>query len=187
MHTSSSSLYRVYLDNFDQLQKVSRDLAALLEGKPTAQTLALRASYEQWGLPRHPKKEVVAQTKAEVQGAIVDGKAGKAWPKPQKIGIYVALALELLRRGVATQREMQVVAGGFVYFAMFRRPLLCALNSIWTFIEGFKKLPPVVRLGIPDLVRLELVRFCSLFPLARMDFRVGFSPVVSATDASDLR
>ena len=184
-HTSSSSLYRVYLDNFDQLQKVSRDLAALLEGKPTAQTLALRASYEQWGLPRHPKKEVVAQTEAEVQGAIVDGKAGKAWPKPQKIGIYVALALELLRRGVATQREMQVVAGGFVYFAMFRRPLLCALNSIWTFIEGFKKLPPVVRLGIPDLVRLELVRFCSLIPLARMDFRVGFSPVVSASDASE--
>lgn len=184
-HSWSPSLFRVYLDNFDQLQKVDRRLAGLLEGQPSAQTLALRAGYEHWGLPRHPKKAVISQSRAEIQGAIVDGKAGKAWPKPQKVAVYVALALELLRRGVATQREMQVVAGGFVYFAMFRRPLLCSLNGVWCFIESFKKLPPVVRMPIPDLVKLELVRFCSLIPLARMDFRVGFSPIVSASDASE--
>ena len=41
---------------------------------------------------------------AEVQGAVLDGRLGIAYPKPAKVGLYVSLALELVRRGVATQR-----------------------------------------------------------------------------------
>ena len=92
-------------------------------------SLIARQAYAEANLPRHPKKSVCQQTKAEVHGAIVDGVLGIAYPKPQKVGLYSGLALELLRRGVATQREMQVVCGGFVYFCLFRRPLLSALTQ----------------------------------------------------------
>ena len=183
--TCSSSMFRVYLDNFDEIRKVDTRLASLVEGKPSDYNLAVRAAYEKWKLPRHPKKAVESALIAEVQGAVVDGKKGKAWPKPSKVGVYVVLALELLRRGAATLRELQVVAGGFVYFSMFRRPLLCSLNAIWQHMEKMKHEPPVVRLPIPSLVQLELARFCTLVPLARMDFRLGVSGMVTASDASN--
>ena len=123
-------------------------------------------------------------SKAEIQGAIFDGQKGLAYPKPPKVHLYVQLALELLKRGQATQREMQVVCGGFVYFCLFRRPLLSALNAVWRFIEGFKAHPPVIRLALPQEVVVELVRFIALVPLARMDFRLVCQGDVTCSDAS---
>ena len=77
-----------------------------------------------------------------------------------------------------------MVCGGFVYFCLFRRPLLSALNACWRFIESFKAEPPVVRLLIPREVVLELTRFCALVPLARLDFRIACMGDVTASDAS---
>eukprot|EP00435_Cladocopium_sp_Y103_P019508 s2655_g4.t1 len=182
--THSSEVFRIYLDNFDVVKKVDPSTAALVEGTPGLLSLVARQAYSEAQLPRHPKKSACQQRRAEVQGAILDGDLGVAYPKPAKVALYVGLALELLRRGAAAQREMQVVCGGFVYFCLFRRPLLSALNAVWKYIESFKGEPPVVRLALPTPVRLELVRFCGLLPLARMDFRLGCQGMVTASDAS---
>jgi len=123
----------VYLDNYDQLEVVDSQLAAVLKGEPSAEVLALRQEYEAVGLPRHPKKAVTRELRAEVQGALVLGDVGVALPKPSKILQYILLCFELLRRGECKLRELQVVVGGFVYFCLFRRPLLCALNQVWRF------------------------------------------------------
>ena len=180
----AKDLYRIYLDNFDVITKADPETASLIEGQPGLMSLIARQAYSEANLPRHPKKSVCQQSKAEVQGAIVDGNLGIAFPKPPKVALYVSLALELVRRGNSTQREMQVVCGGFVYFCLFRRPLLSALNAVWKFIEDFSHLPPVVRLPMPPMVQLELVRFCGLVPLARMDFRLSCMGRVTASDAS---
>ena len=182
--TSSKECYRVYLDNFDVIRKVDPATAALVEGEPGTLSLIARQAYTNANLPRHPKKSVCQAQKAEVQGCILDGGAGIAYPKPQKVALYTCLALELLRRGAATQREMQVVCGGFVYFAMFRRPLLSALNAVWRFIDSLSAQPPVVRMVLPPEVRLELASFCALVPLARLDFRLKVGGRVTASDAS---
>ena len=68
--------------------------------------------------------------KAEVQGGWLDGEAGIASPKGEKVLKYARLACELLIRGRASQKELQIVGGGFVYIAMFRRPLLAGLNAL---------------------------------------------------------
>ena len=182
--SSSKECYRIYLDNFDVIRRCDPDTAALVEGEPGLMTLVARQAYANAGLPRHPKKAVCQVSKAEVQGCILDGQQGIAYPKPQKVVLYVSLALELLQRGVANQREMQVVCGGFVYFCMFRRPLLSALNAVWRFIDSLNGEPPVVRLPLPPEVRLELARFCALVPLARLDFRLQVAGRVTASDAS---
>ena len=140
-----------------------------------------RQAYAEARLPRHPKKTIGQGKKAEVQGAIAEG---IAYPKPQKIGLYVGLALELVNRAFATQREMQVVCGGFVYLCLFRRPLLTALNAVWRFIEEGKKNHPVVRMPLPPNVVQELVRFCCLAPLARMNFRLLCQGRVTTSHAS---
>ena len=49
--TSSHSLFRVYLDNFDQLSKVDRKTAELISGEPSEMVESLRGAYKDAGLP----------------------------------------------------------------------------------------------------------------------------------------
>lgn len=122
---------------------------------------------------------------AEIQGAIVDGSRGLAYPKPEKVMKHCQLACYLLATGKCTQRQAQVIGGGFVYLAMFRRPLLGSMNALWKFIMEFEKYPPVVSLGIPQDVGEEIARFIGLSPLSVVDFRQNLSCCVTASDASE--
>lgn len=96
--------------------------------------LALRQEYEYWDIPRNKKKAVSRSTLAEVQGAQVDGNLGVAYPRESKLLKYVAATLSVMELDKVTQRQMQVVCGGLVYVAMFRRQLLGCLNAVWQFI-----------------------------------------------------
>ena len=177
-------LFRIYLDNFDELQKVDKKLAEALEGTPSRVALAVREAYEAAGLPRHPKKSTQQELQAEVQGAWVDGVQGSVSAKPSKVARYLALVLELLERGSATQRELQVVGGGLVYVSMFRRPLLCGLNQIWQAIVAFPEGHAKTRRALSPGVVAELARFVGMVPLAFMNLRAGYGDVVTASDAS---
>lgn len=148
------------------------------------QILAVRQTYQEWGVPRHPKKGVARALRAEVEGPLALGDVGVVVPKPQKICQYLCLGMELLRRGSCTLKELQIVAGGLVYLAMFRRPLLCALNVVWVFTQRLKVVPPVVRLSVPPKVRLELFRFLASVPLAQMSFRALPWGQATCSDAS---
>ena len=179
-----TDLFRVYLDNFDQLEVCDKALAQHIAGTTSSQVERLRETYEEMGLPRHPKKAVARQVRAEVQGSLILGDEGIAIPKPQKILQYLWLGLQVLAQGECKLKELQVVLGGFVYFTSFRRPLLSCLNESWRFVEELKSFPPVVRLPLPNKVVVELVRFLCLIPLAQMSFRPSFSPTVTCSDAS---
>ena len=183
--SSSRNLFRIYLDNFDELRKVNRGMAEAIEGKVTPLVAGLREEYLEWGIPRHPKKSVAQRKVAEVQGAIVDGDRGTASPKPDKVLKYVQLGCELLAAGKSTVKQAQVVGGGFVYLAMFRRPLLGGLNAIWRFITSFSGLPPFIQQPLPGDMAAEIARFVGLVPLAYMDFRCDISSRVTASDASE--
>ena len=178
------NLYRVYLDNFDQLQKVDRETATLISGSPSELVQQVRECYAEMQLPRHPKKTVEQSLSAEVQGAWVDGEQGTITAKPSKVAKYVRLALELVGRGKASQRELQVVGGGFVYIAMFKRPLLSSLNQIWRSIVEGNGESPHVRHTIRREVLVELVRFIGLIPLSFINIRGTFDEEVTASDAS---
>ena len=183
--TSSNPVHRIYLDNFDQLEKISAESAAGLKGQISPLVVGLREEYLTSNIPRHPKKGVSRQSIAEVQGAIVDGIKGIAFPKVEKIAKYAHLGRLLLEQGEATQRQMQIVGGGFVYIAMFRRPLLGALNHIWDFIVACEGNPPFIKFQLSPEVFHEVERFLGLIPLAYMDFRGCVSPHVTASDASE--
>ena len=136
----------------------------------------LRECYAREGLPTHPKKTVQQELGAEVQGAWLDGEGGKLNAKPAKIAKYVRLALELVGRGKASQRELQIVGGGFVYIAMFNRPLLSSLNHIWRMIVEAEDGSPTLRRWLKREVMVEVVRFIGLCPLSFMSFRGPLTP-----------
>lgn len=133
--TSASSTFRVYLDNYDHLERVSRPFALMFQGQASLEVKELHKAYEAVNLPIHPKKMVNRELIAEVQGALVDGEKGQVLAKAAKVARYVGLALQVLRVGRATQRELQVVGGGLVYVAMFKRPLLCSLNALRAIVD----------------------------------------------------
>ena len=118
------SLWRVYLDNYDLLEKVEATKMVEIEGTVAAPVLALREQYEVWGVPRNIKKAAERKVFAEVQGAMLDGERGIAFPRESKLLKYVGAALRLCSQKYVSQRQMQVVCGGLVYMAMFRRLLL---------------------------------------------------------------
>eukprot|EP00438_Fugacium_kawagutii_P010455 Skav232993 [mRNA] locus=scaffold387:64192:70081:+ [translate_table: standard] len=184
VHSNAPLVFRVYLDNFDQLQRVNRSMALLLQGKPSPVVQQLRTAYEEAGLPRHPGKSVQQEWLAEVQGALVDGAAGQVCAKPSKFVRYLCLVLQVVGSGRASQKELQVIGGGLVYLCMFRRPLLCSLNALWTCIVQLEGRPRTLRVLLPKVVIRELVRFVGLVPLAYMNLRSKFVDTVSASDAS---
>lgn len=182
--TSSDTPWRVYLDNYDLLEKVEATGMSQVEGSCAPGVLALRQEYERWGVPRNEKKAVQRSARAELQGAIVDGVKGVAYPKESKLVKYLGMAWRLAHEPGGTQKQWQVTCGGLVYFSMFRRPLLGLLNAVWRHIESFSG-SPTPWLATPDDCRLELLRFVGSLPLARLDFRLDMHPTISCSDASN--
>lgn len=182
--SSEDTLFRVYLDNFDLVQKQDRCLARRIQGEVSPVVEELRRAYRRWGLPVHPKKTVQQEWVAEIQGALVDGDKGIVMAKPSKVMRYLSLTLEVLRRGAATQKELQVIGGGLVYVCMYRRPLLCALDNIWKVIVALEDNNPHRPTLLSRLLAHELVRFLCLLPLAYMSLRADYNEQVIASDAS---
>jgi len=175
--------WRIYLDNYDLLEKVEATGVVGIEGSTAPAVLCLRQEYERWEMPRNFKKAVARSPQAEVQGAQVDGERGLAFPRESKLLKYIAASLALLSADVVSQREMQVVCGGLVYISMFRRQLLGCLNSVWRFIESFHAGGPRWR-PLPRECQVEVLRFVSLIPLARINFRLEVDEQVTCSDAS---
>ena len=94
--TMANPSWRVYLDNYDLLERVKAVDLSQMEGQLAPAALALRQQYELWEVPRNLKKSVSRQTKAEVQGAQVDGELGVAYPRESKLLKYLAATLSLL-------------------------------------------------------------------------------------------
>ena len=82
-------VWRVYLDNFDLLEKVTSATADGMVGSDAPGILALRQQYEFWEVPRNAKKGVARSLLAEVQGAQIDGVRGIAYPRDQKLAKYL--------------------------------------------------------------------------------------------------
>lgn len=114
--------WRVYLDNYDLLEKITATQMVELSGNEAPGVLALKGEYAVWRVPRNAKKSVTRSTRAEVQGACVDGKLGLAFPREAKMAKYLGLGFLLGGLSTAIQKHWQIVCGGLVYCSMFRRP-----------------------------------------------------------------
>ena len=181
--TRADPCWRVYLDNYDLLEKVQATEMVEVAGSEAVAVTALRQEYQVWSVPRNMKKSVSRAPVAEVQGAEVNGIQGVAHPREVKLLRYVAATLHLCGSAAVTQRQMQVVCGGLVYISMFRRPLLGCLNRVWTFIEEFNT-STVRWLPLPVECKLEMSRFIAMLPLAHLNFRLPMHPMVTCSDAS---
>jgi hypothetical protein len=114
--TTSNPCFRIYLDKFGELCKVSKKVADAIEGKVSPLVAGLGEEYLDLGVRLRPKKGVASRRCAEVQGAVVDGEAGLAFPKPEKTLKYTQLGLLLLEADQRTQKQAQVYWWGICVF-----------------------------------------------------------------------
>ena len=181
---NSALAYRVYLDNFDLLERKNREAACLLSGELSAPAAELRRVYEDFDIPVNEKKSVKTQLVGEMQGGLIDGKKGIVRPKPDKVARYLRGAWYLLQSKRTDLKRIQMVAGGLVYLFSYKRCLMSCLNDVWGFISSFEG-----RLGvwkpIPDSVREELFCCAALAPPAFMNLRAPYDSTVTASDASE--
>ena len=172
--------FRVYLDNFDQLSKVSQRV--ILFHTPSL-TEFLRKEYLRLKVPRNEKKAVDRQAQAEVQGAWIDGNAGFCCAKVGKVSKYLWALLDLLTKKEVSQKQMQMLTGGLVYLFGFQRPLMSILNHVWEFIVSFEN-NKVVK-PMPRKVMEELLASFFLSATAFMDFRLSSNHIATCSDASE--
>ena len=102
------AVWRVYLDKYDLLEKYPREVLGELGEEVAPEVKALRQEYLD--------KAVSRKALAEVQGAVLDGERGIAYPEGQKLSKYITIAYQLVNESHCSQRQMQVVCGGLVYF-----------------------------------------------------------------------
>ena len=126
---TASSWRRVYLDNFDLLEKFPREVLEMERGSLAPQFEGLRGAYDCVGMPRHTGKSVTRQPLAEVQGAVVDGIRGMAYPKGSKLVKYTVMSILFCQLTHCSQRQAQVICGGLICFTTFRRQMLGSLNG----------------------------------------------------------
>ena len=61
---------------------------------------------------------------------------------------------------------------------------MSCLNDVWSFISSFNGRMREWRI-IPDAVKMELFSSLAIIPLAYLDMRCPYDPIVTASDASD--
>ena len=101
-------------------------------------------------------------------------------PTPRRIWKIRLGIEELLRRGSATGKEMQVVIGHVSFCFLLRRELLSTLGAVYAFgrrAEG-------VKMVLWPAVRRELRWAVALLPLVYRRLDAGWHGRVMATDAS---
>ena len=175
---STALSYRVYLDNFDALLKTNREAAGLLEGTLSPLAQELREVYEDLQIPVNEKKSSKNSLAGEMQGGLLDGVEGIVSPKPDKIGRYLRGAWYLLQSKRTDLKRIQMVAGGLVYLFSYRRCLMSCLNETWRFVASFHGASREWK-EIPQAVKEELYSSIALAPLAYINLRAPYDPIVA--------
>ena len=163
---TASSWRRVYLDNFDLLEKFPREVLEMERGSLAPQFEGLRGAYDCVGMPRHTGKSVTRQPLAEVQGAVVDGIRGMAYPKGSKLVKYTVMSILFCQLTHCSQRQAQVICWGADLLHYFSQA--DAGISQWL-------------LSSLSTIGMRCIWLC------RMDFRLPMKSRVTCSDASTWR
>jgi len=83
----------------------------------------------------------------------------------------------LLSQKYLKRKQVQIVAGRWVFAMQFRRPTMSIFNAVWTFVGGAGKC------RIAD-VRKELAMAIMLCPLMHTSLRASITDRITASDAS---
>ena len=170
------------IDDHIGLQKVLNTVP--LEQQDTRDRHVFRqaeAAYSQVHLTAHPGKRQRQVCHATVLGAEIDGVAGRVSAPRGRIALLMFVTAVVVRKGTCTKRLLQSILGCWIHVAMFRRPILAILDSV--FEEGSHgSVDEVFKLSNQSVN--EFTALFILAPLIQTDLRVDVCPMLFTMDAS---
>ncbi|CAK0802495.1 unnamed protein product, partial [Prorocentrum cordatum] len=172
--------WQVYVDNLDVLEITDWWHAKSLQEEGISEAVDLaRRRYEHFNVPRSENKAVICETTTQSLGEAIDGERGTIGPPAEFVRRLISLTLATLQRPTVTQKWMQILAGRWVRYLLFRREAMMCFTHLWRFLVKLRG-----DAKVPRKVREELASALTLLPLLRCDLRVPISGLVTVSDAS---
>ena len=121
----------IYLDSYDELRRLDKQCAEVLEGQPSARHRRFRAVCKEKGLPLNDAKRLIGATKGTLQGGTLDGLKG--WYKlgGEKQVSLISLGAALLTLPSWKEFEVRDFIGKATFGMCFRRPLMSIFDGIF--------------------------------------------------------
>ena len=167
--------WHVYLDNFCAAEKVASP--ELGDRGDECHRLAEKLWENAGVLSSSKKKRKRAESRIEELGAQVDGEQGTLGGSSDRLRKICLATMWLLSQKYLKRKQVQIVAGRWVFAMQFRRPTMSIFNAVWTFVGGAGKC------RIAD-VRQELAMAIMLCPLMHTSLRAWITDHITASDAS---
>ena len=141
--------------------------------------------FESHGLPRHPKKSLplnqIETKKVTFTGWTWSLNEHRVYPEASKIAKLQQEIRDIDRSNISI-RDLLSLTGKCVWFSLAQRPLLAIFDSIFNYHEE----PILDKPAHPtdkDIAELNLLS--NLLPLAVINLKTPWAPIIIATDASE--
>ena len=188
MSPSSSPVYGIYVDNFDEIDIVKSDSIP----PPTISTnqQKLQQVKDELGIPMNMDKRVAGALKTDLLGFEMDGQRGLVATPTVRRRVLFRIAFMLMMyvgRSGPDRARLRGYVGKWMHSVQVRRPLLSVFSDIFGVMPQFssklsKWLPPSKRWC--EGAFLELVVSAGVLPFMYSDLRTPFHSELVATDAS---
>ena len=176
------SISLVYLDSFDEIRRMDKAYAEVVEGKMSDRHKSFIEACDRLKLPLNEGKRLVGAVRGTMQGGLLDGERGTFSATPDKLQSLFGLGCALLASRKATEYELRHFVGKALFCLAFRRTGFCILESVFYDIEHLAKGGEFKFLSRGSLD--EIIMVLTLIPLFRMNLRAKWDREVCITDAS---
>ena len=159
------SISLVYLDSFDEIRRMDRVYAEVLEGKMSERHESFIDACKRLKLPLNEGKRLVGAIRGTMQGGLLDGDRGVFAASPDKLQSLIGLGSALLGSRTVSEFELRHFAGKALFCLAFRRTGFCILESVFYDIEHLAKGGDFLSRESLD----EIIMVLALVPLLRMN------------------
>ena len=178
---STDDLTVIYLDSYDEVRRLDRQCAEILEGQASARHLHFKALCEKKGLPLNEAKRVIGATRGTLQGGILDGDKGWYKLESKKQVDLVGLGASMLTLPKWREFEIRHFVGKATFGCCFRRPLLSIMEGIFEDLREVMKEGPLV----PSSEAIdEVIMLMASTCLMGSSLRLKLDAEISCSDAS---
>ncbi len=143
---------------------------------------AMLGGYARNHLMAHKTKRFRRERERIFWGGLFDGRRRLSCAPRERTLSQILLTMCLVRLGVAPLILIQMVVGGWIFIAMFRRAFFCLLFKVF---QEMADLDVGALLVLTVVSKTELILYCVLAPLMVSDLGVSPSPFGLCSDASE--
>ncbi|CAE7300353.1 unnamed protein product [Symbiodinium sp. CCMP2592] len=178
----SSGAYTIlYLDNYDEIRHLKKELAEEQAGAPSANHVKFIDACNSLGLPRNEAKQLCGSLTGALQGGEILGESRVLRHSYDKTVELIGLGMGLLVNGTMPEHCLRHWTGKAAFAAAFRRPMYSVLQEVYGVLDSSKA---GAHLALPLPVVDEVLVFTGLLALAETDLSSEISGEISCTDAS---